>query len=80
MSDPNQPQDLEPADQLLGDRLLGQRPVPGPAFRGALARYLAARDPGWGPRPANLRLVAGLCTASGAALIGIGALIGVGAV
>jgi hypothetical protein len=43
------------ADEVaLGERLNAARPVPGAEFRGALARHLAALDPGYGPRPAHL--------------------------
>ena len=48
-------------EQEVADTLSDQRPVPAPGFRGALGRYLAETDPGYGPRPARLRaMVAGL--------------------
>jgi hypothetical protein len=55
-----------------------QRPVLAAGFRGALARHLAAEDPGYGPRPARLRwMVAAYCVA-GALLIAVGALLAAG--
>ena len=66
-------------ERELGDRLSRQRPVPAAGFRGALGRYLAARDPGYGPRPRRLRLIVITCLAAGLLLIGVAALLAVGA-
>ena len=52
--------------------------MPAAGFRGALGRHLAARDPGYGPRPARLRpMVAGYAGA-GTCLIAVGALVATG--
>lgn len=65
---------IEPQDEELASRLGGQRPVPNAGFRGALARHLALRDPGYGHRPERLwALVAGY-VGSGAVLLGLGVL------
>ena len=57
---------LPPAERELADRLAADRPLPGAGFRGALGRHLAERDPGYGPRPADLRVrVSGLAGAGG---------------
>lgn len=73
-----EPPDTDPqlgADQRrLADRLEASRPVPAGGFRGALARHLAARDPGHGPRPARLRLISGGCLIGGAGLLVLGLL------
>jgi hypothetical protein len=61
---------------LLGER----RPLPGAAFRGALGRRLEALDPGWGPRPERLVPTAAAYLSLGLALIGLGALVGLGVV
>jgi hypothetical protein len=63
-----------PADSELERRMTGERPVPGADFRGALGRLLAASDPGYGPRPAHLRLKATGWVAGGGVLVLIGAL------
>lgn len=39
-------------EEDVGRRLAGERPVPAPAYRGALGRHLGARRPP--SRPANL--------------------------
>lgn len=80
MSDrPDSPGAGEPALDGLDARLQAQRPLPAPAFRGALGRHLAARDPGYGHRPAHLwQQVAGYGLAGGA-LLALGLLQALGA-
>jgi hypothetical protein len=68
-----------PADEAVGRRLNDHRPVPAAGFRGALARHLRARDPGYGPRPPRLRLTVVGYTAAGLAAMGVGALVATGA-
>jgi hypothetical protein len=58
----------------LADRLRIARPVPGAAFRGALGRRLAERDPGYGPRPDRLRLIVAGYIGAGGLLIALAAL------
>ena len=70
---------LTPSEFAVGELLDRHRAVPGADFRGALGRRLVALDPGWGPRPARLLLIATGYVAPGLVLIGIGALIGTGA-
>ncbi len=65
--------DQAAADQVFADQLDAARPVPAPAFRGALGRYLAASDPGYGPRPQNLWLIVACCLVAGAVLLLIAA-------
>lgn len=65
---------LEPAElralNALSDRLSASRPVPSPAFRGALGRATAARR-----RPSSaLRLRIAGCLVSGTALLLVAAL------
>lgn len=67
MSDESRNADV--LDQSLADKLTGARPAPRASFRGALGRYLAASDPGYGPRPAHLRMLVGLYAAGGLLLI-----------
>jgi hypothetical protein len=71
---------FEPADQALERRLDEHRPVPAPGFRGALARRLSRRDPGYGPRPERLEAMVAGYTIAGAAFIGLGALVATGAI
>jgi hypothetical protein len=66
--------ELGSAELELGDRLEQHRPVPGAGFRGSLARHLSDRDPGFGPRPANLLGMAGASLGGGLLLIGLAAL------
>jgi hypothetical protein len=70
---PTRPAELEPPDQDLADRLMIARPVPGAAFRGALSRRLAERDPGYGPRPERLRLMVAGYLGAGGLLIALAA-------
>ena len=63
-----------PDDHKLAERLSGQRPVPAAGFRGALGRHLAAIDPGYGPRPAHLRVMVSAYISAGTLLIALGAL------
>lgn len=63
-----------PVDSELERRITAERPVPAADFRGALGRLLALSDPGYGPRPAHLRLKVAGWTAGGAVLVLIGAL------
>ena len=70
---------LVPAEEQLADRLQDERPVPAAGFRGALGRYLAARDLGYGPRPERLRVMVLSYLVVGALLLGLAALIAVGA-
>jgi hypothetical protein len=74
--------ELEPAltapERALAERLTGSRPAPRAAFRGALGRHLAARDPGHGPRPRRLRALASLYLAGGGLLLALGTLLALG--
>ena len=71
--------ELGPNERQLEAELAARRPVPAPAFRGALGRRLAAADPGYGPRPARLHLAVVSMIGGGAVLIALGALQGIGA-
>ena len=71
--------ELEALERQLGERLEAAMPVPTAGFRRALGRHLSARDPGYGPRPARLRLIAFAYLAGGATLLALGALQAVGA-
>lgn len=64
----------------LGRRLSDERPVPAAGFRGALGRRLTAEDPGYGPRPPQLRARVAACLGAGGVLAALGALIALGAV
>jgi hypothetical protein len=70
---------LEPPERDLAYRMVRERPVPGPRFRGALGRALAAGDPGYGPRPPHLVIKVAGCVGAGAALVALGALQALGA-
>jgi hypothetical protein len=61
-------------ESVLADRLRAGRPVPAAGFRGALGRHLAIEDPGYGPRPRRLRLVASGYIAGGSVLLVAGLL------
>ena len=71
--------DLPADDVPLAERLERERPAPAAGFRGALGRYLVARDPGYGPRPENLHVMVGTALAAGGVLIGLGLLQAAGA-
>lgn len=60
-----------PEEEAIGDRLLGDRPVPPGGFRGALERHLEALDPRHGPRPDDLRVRALGYVGAGALLLTI---------
>ncbi len=62
------------ADAELGRRMAGERPVPAADFRGTLGRFLAAADPGHGPRPPHLRVKVAGWLAGGGLIIALGAL------
>jgi hypothetical protein len=77
MTDEPQDQDqLGTAEQRLAQQLADQRPLPVGGFRGALARHLAALDPGYGPRPPRLRLIVAGYLCVGLVLLALGALLG----
>jgi hypothetical protein len=77
--EPETDAELTPDDLQLADHLTSGRPVPRAGFRGALGRYLAARDPGYGPRPDRLRLIVVSYVGGGLVLAGFAALLAVGA-
>jgi hypothetical protein len=62
----------------LAERLLDERPLPSPAFRGELRRRLESRSRKLRPRAAVRRAIAGYA-ASGTALMVIGAISAAGA-
>jgi hypothetical protein len=70
--------ELELQDQELARRLHGGRPVPAAGFRGALGRRIASLDPGYGPRPARIRLMVAAYAVAGMVLIAAGALVAIG--
>jgi hypothetical protein len=70
---------LSPEEQRVAERLRADKPVPAAGFRGGLGRYLAARDPGYGPRPENLRMIACGCLAASVGMLALGALQATGA-
>jgi hypothetical protein len=74
------PPELEAADRELAAQLESERAMPNPSFRGALGRHLTGLDPGYGPRPAALRIRAATWLAAGALLLLLAVLIGVGAI
>jgi hypothetical protein len=76
---PDPGEDLTPDELGVADRLDRERPTPGAGFRGALGRYLVARDPGYGPRPHNLYALVGGALVSGGVLIALGLLQATGA-
>ncbi len=71
--------ELTVEDRELAERLDAVRPVPAAGFRGALGRRLAAQDPGYGPRPARLRLTVAGYLAAGLALLALATLQATGA-
>lgn len=58
---------LQPGERQLSERLERERPAPAAGFRGALGRRLAARDPGFGPRPPWLVPI--VCSSFGGGLV-----------
>jgi hypothetical protein len=72
---PHGPSELGPTEQDVADGLRIARPVPAAAFRGRLGRYLADRDPGYGPRPERLRLIVAGYVGAGGLLIALAALV-----
>lgn len=76
---PEHEAELGTAERQLAERLAGERPVPAAGFRGVLGRYLAANDPGYGPRPEHLQRMVLSYLGAGLLLIVLAALIGVGA-
>lgn len=76
MSSPDEP---DAPDNELAGRLAESRPFPAPDFRGSLRRALVAADPGYGPRPAQLRVRVVIFLALGALLLVIGFLQSIGA-
>ncbi len=80
MSDESrQPDELDPEERWIDERLNRERPVPPAAFRGALGRYVAASDPGFGPRPARLWAMVAAYALTAALLILLGLLQATGA-
>jgi hypothetical protein len=77
--EPDVAAELGPGERELADRLAGERPLPAAGFRGALARRLVARDPGYGPRPEHLRLIVAGYLGGGVLLLALGALSATGA-
>jgi hypothetical protein len=71
--------ELTASERELGDALASDRPIPSAGFRGALGRHLHSRDPGYGTRPARLRLTVSGLLAAGAILIALGLLQAAGA-
>lgn len=61
-------------EQALASDLAADRPVPAAGFRGALGRYLAERDPGYGTRPPRLRVTASGLVSGGLVLVAVGLL------
>src|SRR5579862_468686 len=55
--EPMLPEQPDPGERELVAALTARRGVPEAGFRGPLGRYLASIDPGYGPRPARLRLI-----------------------
>jgi hypothetical protein len=68
-------EDTTPPERDLAERLSAARPLPSAGFRGALWQHLALLDPGYGPRPARLRLIVAGYVALGLLLIALGALV-----
>ncbi len=80
MSDEERQSDeLGPDERWVDERLTRERPVPPAAFRGALGRYITARDPGFGPRPQRLWAMVAAYLATAALLILLGLLQATGA-
>jgi hypothetical protein len=77
MTEEHEPE-LTGAELRLSEQLAAERPLPQPAFRGALGRLLGERDPGYGPRPERLRLLVAGLVGLGAVLVAAGALVALG--
>jgi len=72
---------VEAADERrMAEWLQATIPVPAAGFRGALGRYLLRRDPGYGPRPPQLRLISSACAAGSVVMLAVAALQATGAV
>jgi hypothetical protein len=67
--------DLTEDELELFQQLADERGVPRAAFRGALTRLMRARDPGYGHRPARMRLLVAGLIGWGAVILTIGALV-----
>ena len=67
------PDPRAPEDEVAR-RLADERRRPTAAFRGALNRRLAAEDPGYGPRPADLWTAVGRFAFAAAILLALGVL------
>jgi hypothetical protein len=67
--DPTLPDDEREELDRLAQRLVAQRPLPAPAFRGELRRRIVAQRP-----PRRLRLRVGAYLASGTALLAVATL------
>jgi hypothetical protein len=78
LEDPESTQSLNEEELRMGELLSARRRQPSGHFRGGLGRRLTALDPGWGPRPKQLRLIVGAYFALGLLLVGLGALVGLG--
>jgi hypothetical protein len=76
---PENTNELTEKEQEQADQLRDSRPVPGAGFRGALGRYLAAQDPGYGPRPRRLRVIAAGYLGAAGVLLALGLLQATGA-
>jgi hypothetical protein len=60
---------LSDKERELARELEHRRPVPRSAFRAALGRRLASLDPGYGHRPAHLRLLVVTWVTAGVTLL-----------
>jgi hypothetical protein len=74
MTDESQHDPELPEERQVAEWLHAASPVPAAGFRGALGRYLRRRDPGFGPRPPQLRLVSLACVSGGTVLLVVAAL------
>jgi hypothetical protein len=71
---PDDDVELTARELALAEQLHLAKPLPAAGFRGALSRHLAVRDPGYGTRPARLRLMVSGYLVAGALLLALGAL------
>jgi len=76
---PERERELTSQELAFAEQLHVGKPVPSARFRGALGRHLTDRDPGYGTRPAHLRLMASGCLAAGALVLALGLLQATGA-